>query len=53
MSWLKWLKGSVLGSQFPLLRFKGIEKYITLSVISVMMLGVLVLLGAKARGLLL
>jgi hypothetical protein len=37
----------------PLLRLKGIEKYITLSVISIMMLGVLVLLGAKARGLLL
>jgi hypothetical protein len=52
MSWLKWLRGSVLRSQFPLLRLKGIQNYRTLSAISIMMLGVLVLLGAKARGLL-
>jgi hypothetical protein len=48
---LKWLKGNVLRSQFLLLRLKGIENYITLSAISIMMLEVLVLLGAKARGL--
>jgi hypothetical protein len=39
-----------LRSQFPLLRLKGIENYITLSATSIMMLGVLVLLEAKARG---
>jgi len=51
MLWLKWLRGNILRSHFPLLRLKGIENYITLSAISIMMLGVLVLLGAKARGL--
>jgi hypothetical protein len=51
MLWLEWLRGNVLRSQFPLLRLKGIEHYITLSALSIMMLGVLVLLGAKARGL--
>jgi len=49
--WLKWLRGNVWRSQFPLLRLKGIENYITLSAISIMMLRVLVLLKAEARGL--
>jgi len=39
-----------LRSQSPLLRLKGIEKYISLSAISIMMLGVLVLLGQKQEG---
>jgi hypothetical protein len=52
MSWLKWLKGSVMRSQSPLLRLKGIENFITLSGISIMMLRALVLLGEKVRGLL-
>jgi hypothetical protein len=52
MSWRKWLRGNVLRSRSPLLRLKGIENFITLSAISIMMLGVLVLLRAKARGLL-
>jgi hypothetical protein len=40
-----------LRSLSPFLRLKGIEIFITLSAISIMMLRVLVLLGAKARGL--
>jgi hypothetical protein len=35
----------------PLLRLKVIENFITLSAISIMMLGVSILLGEKARGL--
>jgi hypothetical protein len=51
MLWLKWLRGNVLRSLSPLLILKRIENFITLSAISIMMLGVLVLLGVKARGL--
>jgi hypothetical protein len=40
-----------LRSLSPLLILKRIENFITLSAISIMMLGVLVLLGVKARGL--
>jgi hypothetical protein len=47
------VEGQRLEVQFPLLRLKGKENYRTLSAISIMILGVLVLLGAKARRLLL
>jgi len=44
------LRDNVLRFQSPLLKLKGIENLITLSAISVMMLGVLVLFGQKQEG---